>query len=175
MWGRPPVGRWRKPRLGPARDPISTQGSEWATEASPHWVLDADGNVVAGVVIDFGVAAAGFLELWTELSADRRLEVRVAESLGALDGRAPECYLLPVSGRGRWRSPAPRRFRYAWLESETAIAARLLAVDGLGLALSDGGEVARERSRGPFGLEAPRRGRYQPLEVDLRDRKKRSP
>lgn len=175
VWGRPPVGRWHLPSVGPSRGAVEPGPTQWAVDVAPHRLVDAEGDAILGSLIDFGDTLPGYLELWTPVLASDRVEVRMAASVDALDDSPPACFLLPVSGRGRWRAALPRQFRYAWLRAPAPTAARRIAIDSAGVTLSDGAELARERSRGPFGLEPPREGRWSALQREVKAPEKRNP
>ncbi|HVS63389.1 MAG TPA: hypothetical protein VMT85_07780 [Thermoanaerobaculia bacterium] len=125
VWGAPPIGRWGRPQLGSVRAAEEPAVVEvWGREVSP--VPGAESERRAWLV-DFGEVAVGWIDLWGGPTPETRARWRAAETLAGLAGAAPSGWVVPLRADDRWRSPAPRRLRYLWIDSpEPPRAARIL-------------------------------------------------
>ena len=159
--GRPPLGRWRSPPLGPVRDPAPLLARDaWAARlaevpTSPAPGVDGATEVWA---VDFGEVVEGTLELWSDLgscgcplrffsSAEERdaFYDRAAADAGEVTSRT----LVLVPGAPRWRDVEPRRFRYVTIEAPRPPSAARVLFDAAVV-------VAAPSTAGPFGLPPPR-------------------
>lgn len=147
--GRPPLGRWRRPKLAAAKPPMEVVGEHWSQAIATFPVaLVNEPEARVGTRIDFGAPVSGVLELWFSPPADATWQLRTADANEQLAGQPPT-EAIRVPGRSRWRDSRARTLRYAWIEGAAPVAARVIEVEGLRAKDIEG------PGRGPFGLEPP--------------------
>jgi hypothetical protein len=157
VWGRPPIGRWVRPRPGPTR-PAERADAEpvWGVSVAPAPGAGGVGEVApAAWLVDFGEVATGWLELWGGPTPDTRVRWRAAESIDALAAAAPAGWVVTLRGDERWRAPRPRRLRYLWIESPQPPHAARIVPSGEGVPVETPADDERRARDGLWRLAPP--------------------
>lgn len=165
-WGLPPIGRWGRPEVGPARPRFSEliQGQPVAGTRIPPPRMPAlpPTSVQRMALFDWGREVTGYLVL--NMPAEEGLR----KALFFTGVRPPDPLLerpagavLAMTGRRSWMDVRPRRFRYVLVIGDRPLAARVLQVDPAKAAgfLADGAP----KIEGVFGIEPP------PLRTPVQD------
>ncbi|HVS13091.1 MAG TPA: hypothetical protein VMV46_04145 [Thermoanaerobaculia bacterium] len=165
VWGRPPIGRWVRPRPGPVRPAeLADAAPVWGRSVSPaprigsarerdaEW--EGGEEEPGGWLVDFGEVATGWIDLWGGPTPDTRVAWRAAESLESLAG-APAGWVVPLRGDELWRSPRPRRLRYLWIDSPQPPRAARILPSGGGVSVETPADDARRARDGLWKLAPP--------------------
>jgi hypothetical protein len=151
-WGRPPVGRWPVPTLGPSRPTTVECGSPCA----PRPAVEA--TRVADWVhrFDFGEEVTGYVVLRRAPDPEAGLALGLVEvGMEPVNPMARPREALPLVGvvdGVEWSDVVARRFRYVTVAGlGDGVMAEVVPVDGAALALLPGGVV--DVDEGLFGLQ----------------------
>ena len=151
VWGKPPIGRWGRPRPGASRPPEQSAGVEtWGQEVSPVPGASAEHRAW---LIDFGEVVVGWIDLWGGPTPETRATWRSAETLDALVDAPASSWVVPLRGDERWRSSAPRRLRYLWIDSPQPPRSARIVPAGAAIPLDSPAEDLRRAHDGLWHLE----------------------
>jgi hypothetical protein len=152
-WGRPPTGRWNRPRPGPLR-PLAIAPDQPCDPRPPATAWRRDD----ARIFDWGEEVFGYLAVHRDL--ERAADAEVALFLTGDRPRRPLAEpeaalpLVPLPGRAEWTDSVPRRFRYATVTGLASLdRVEVIPVDPA----AEGGlpRPAEAAPGGVFGVQPP--------------------
>jgi hypothetical protein len=152
-WGRPPTGRWNRPRPGPLR-PLAIAPDQPCDPRPPATAWRRDD----ARIFDWGEEVFGYLAVHRDL--ERAADAEVALFLTGDRPRRPLAEpeaalpLVPLPGRAEWTDSVPRRFRYATVTGLAGLGgAAVLPVDPRAAPRLP--RAVPPDRRGVFGIQPP--------------------
>lgn len=143
VWGRPPIGRWGTPQLGPEISTFRDATRDQAVVAAWRWRDLADRGewrrfrpgrqrlrLGAWAEIDFGGPVCGYLQIDHAAVEPRAALLRYGDEPEASAGWRPDAIAITAPGRGWWQDSLPRCFRYVTIAGlDSLLGATLMSVE----------------------------------------------